>query len=181
MGKLIVVCEGGIHTVEYLHRNGVYPHALVLAPDKIPEMLPYMSKDDEVMVLVKGLTDFTMSDVYAMLSKLYENSGKVKRVMLMSNIEVGVVPYPYYLYEGDLFHGTVKVVKDRKQYTLEGKKVGRKGDKEQQDGGNLVMQKMQEKYGDRSVNLKIYGKLKREKPVAQALDVERVVNVNLYE
>ena len=54
MDRLIVICEGGVHTVEYLHRNGVYPGAMLIEPGKFQEISPYLTKDDDILLLIKG-------------------------------------------------------------------------------------------------------------------------------
>jgi hypothetical protein len=112
MERLILICEGGAHTVEYFHKNGVFPGAVVLVATKFREMVPYLTKDDEVLVVIKGLTDFSMAEIYALLNDIEESRDKLKGITVMSNINLGKISSPYYLYSGDLFYGTVKEVKN---------------------------------------------------------------------
>ena len=55
MDRLILICEGGIHTVEYLQRNGIFPGALVIEPNRFKDMTPYLTKEDEILLIIKGL------------------------------------------------------------------------------------------------------------------------------
>ena len=119
MERLIVICEGGLHTVEYLQRNGVYPAAMVIEPSKFQDMSPYLSKDDDILLIIKGLTDFTMASVYGLLNKFKEYQEKYKRVTIMTNIPLGNVDFDYYLYEGDIFYGNVQLVSGKKKVDID--------------------------------------------------------------
>ena len=119
MDRLIVICEGGVHTVEYLQRNGVFPAAMVLEPKKFQDMSPYLTIDDDILLIISGLTDFTMSDIYNLLSQFKEYENRFKRVTILTNIPLGVIPYDYYLYSGDLFYGSVIKVSNNKKYELD--------------------------------------------------------------
>ena len=119
MDKLVVISDGGAHTIEYLIKNGVIPTAVVIEPDRFQELSPYMNEDYDILLLIKGLTDFSMASVYAALSKLEEIQEKFKRVTIMTNIPLGNVKYEYYLYSGDLFYGNIKKVINKKQYVID--------------------------------------------------------------
>lgn len=109
--RLILICEGDAHTVEYFHKNGVYPGAVVFSPTKFKEMMPYLSSTDDVLVVIKGLTDFTLGEVYALFEDLADAEDKLFDVTIVSNVDLGVTSLPYYFYEGDLFYGAFKKVK----------------------------------------------------------------------
>lgn len=109
--RLVVICEGNAHTVEYLHKNGVYPGAVVFTPSKFKEMMPYLSSSDDVLLIIKGLTDFSLAEVYALLTDLADAEDKLYDVTVLSNVDLGVTALPYFFYEGDLFYGAYRKVK----------------------------------------------------------------------
>lgn len=110
MGRLIVICEGGEHTVEYLNRNGIYPDMMMFNTVYFRRMLPYLQENDEILIVIKGLTDFNLTDIYTLVSDIREMTNRVKSVRILSNIRLGAVNFSYYLYTGDLFYGTVQEV-----------------------------------------------------------------------
>ena len=174
MDRLIVICEGGVHTVEYLQRNGVFPAAMVLEPKKFQDMSPYLTKDDDILLIISGLTDFTMSDIYNFLSKFKEYDNRFKRVTILTNIPLGVIPYDYYLYSGDLFYGSVIKVSNNKKYELDSngnvetqkKSFFSKKSEEVVENKNPITFQFK-KYNDRKVKLMIYGK--RDKEIVETI------------
>ena len=174
MDRLIVICEGGVHTVEYLQRNGVFPAAMVLEPKKFQDMSPYLTKDDDILLIISGLTDFTMSDIYNLLSKFKEYENRFKRVTILTNIPLGVIPYDYYLYSGDLFYGSVIKVSNNKKYELDSngnvetqkKSFFSKRSEEVVENKNPITFQFK-KYNDRKVKLMIYGK--RDKEIVETI------------
>lgn len=192
MDKLIVICEGGIHTVEYLQKNGVFPSAMVLEPPKFQEMSPYLTKDDDILLIIKGLTDFTMASVYALLAKFKEYQNKYKRVTILSNIPLGNIDFDYYLYSGDIFYGNVQKIVNKKKYDLdtngniiENQKKsflsGSKNKFEKAVGRNPIMFQFK-KYNNKKVRLMIYGKIPLNAPVeVEQFDYETKIKlVDLY-
>ena len=194
MDKLAVISDGGAHTIEYLIKNGVIPSAVVIEPDRFQELSPYMNEDWDILLIIKGLTDFSMASVYAALSKLEEIQEKFKRVTIMTNIPLGNVKYEYYLYSGDLFYGEVKKVINRKQYDLD--EMGNIIEKQQQKsffnkknvvepvkGKNPIMFKFK-KYNDKRTKVMFYGtKPKEETTIETVQKVEyedKVRAVDLY-
>lgn len=169
MDRLIVICEGGVHTVEYLQRNGVFPAAMVLEPKKFQDMSPYLTKDDDILLIINGLTDFTMSDIYNLLSKFKEYENRFKRVTILTNIPLGVIPYDYYLYSGDLFYGSVIKVSNNKRYELDSngnvdtqkKGLFSKKNVEVVENKNPITFQFK-KYNDRKVKIMIYGKMNKD-------------------
>lgn len=201
--RLILICEGGAHTVEYFHRNKVYPGAVVLTTTKFKEMMPYLSKNDAVLVVIKGLTDFSMAEVYALFDDLDTAKTKLHSITVMTNIELGHVSMPYYLYEGDLFYGRVyEVVKGKKteilteQEQLDSKKKGKKVKKSTTKGknttskenstqpyaNNAVISRYKE-YNKRDIKLTIYGNEQRRPELSHDNDVivSKLINVNLFQ
>lgn len=169
MDRLIVICEGGVHTVEYLQRNGVFPAAMVLEPKKFQDMSPYLTKDDDILLIINGLTDFTMSDIYNLLSKFKEYENRFKRVTILTNIPLGVIPYDYYLYSGDLFYGSVIKVSNNKRYELDSngnvdtqkKGLFSKKNVEVVENKNPITFQFK-KYNNRKVKIMIYGKMNKD-------------------
>lgn len=191
MDRLIVICEGGVHTVEYLHRNGVFPSAMVIEPNKFQEMSPYLTKDDDVLLIIKGLTDFTMSSIYGLMAKFKEYESKYKRVTILTNIPLGAVPYEYYLYSGDLFHGEVKKVINKKIFDLDSngnvkevqKKLSFSKKKKETDENskNPIIHQFK-KYNDKKTKIMIYGKVNSEPIELKRVEYEEKIKlVELYD
>ncbi len=190
MERLIVICEGGIHTVEYLQKNGVFPAAMVIEPSKFQDMSPYLSEDDEILLIIKGLTDFTMASIYALLNKFKEYQNKYKKVTILTNIPLGNVDFEYYLYEGDIFYGGIQKVNGKKKVDLdiygEVMESQRKFSftKQRQikaENINPIMHQFK-KYNNKRVKLMIYGKVAMNEPVTtSSFDYEEKVKVvDLY-
>lgn len=190
MDRLIVICEGGIHTVDYLQKNGVFPAAMVIEPSKFQDMSPYLSEDDDVLLIIKGLTDFTMASIYGLLNKFREYESKIKRVTILTNIPLGNIDFDYYLYEGDIFYGNVQLVSGKKKMdidingdVLEAQKkfaFSKKGPPKAVDFNPIMFQF--KKYNNKRVKLMIYGKVAMNDPVStsQVAYEEKVRVVDLY-
>lgn len=189
MDRLIVICEGGVHMVEYLQKNGVFPSAMVIEPKKFQDMSPYLTKDDDILLILNSLTDFTMSDVYGLLSKFKEYENRFKRVTILTNVPLGVIPYEYYLYSGDLFYGSVKKVANNKIFELDSngnvptqkKKLFQKKQVETVSNKNPIAFQFK-KYNDRKVKLMIYGKVNKEveTPVSHFEYEDKIKIVDLF-
>lgn len=119
MSRLVLITEGSVHAVQYFHNNGVFPSVILLDTLKFTRALPYMSKDDDILLVIQGLTDFTLAEVYALFKEFENNKETVRNITIMSNVHLGVIPYTYYLYEGDLFYGKVKRIERGKTYEME--------------------------------------------------------------
>lgn len=184
--RLIVICEGGPHTIEYLHRNGVYPNDLLIEPTRFQDISPYLTKSDDILLIIKGLTDFTMTSIYGILAKFDEHKEKFKRVTILSNIPLGAISYDYYLYTGDLFYGNVKKVINKKVYDLdnngnviENQKKGLFGKKKEEQNHNPIM--FQFKKYNKRVKVRVYGKKNEsqeiEKPIFEYEKKVKVVDI----
>lgn len=113
--NLILVCEGQIHTVEYMHKNKVYPNTAIFDCSKFKEIAPYLGSKDDILVVINGAIDFSLAMIYSLFRDLDYIESKVHNITILSNIDLGKINTPYYLYEGDLFYGKVcKVVKGKK-------------------------------------------------------------------
>jgi len=168
MDRLIVICEGGVHTMEYLHKNGVYPSAMLIEPTKFQEISPYLTQEDDILLIINSLTDFTMQSIYGLLGKFKEYESRYKRVTIFSNIPLGSVSYDYYLYSGDLFYGDVCKISNKKKIELDEngneiakneKKVFLKKRTPAVKGKNPIMLQFR-KYNNKKVKLMIYGRAK---------------------
>lgn len=193
MNRLILITEGGAHTVEYFHRNRVYPDAIVMETDKFQELAPYLSKDDDILLVIKGLTDFTLRSVYGLVKKLDEHRGGVGRIVIMSNMDLGVIQTPYFRYTGDLFYGTVERVENGHRIPLDsdGKPIVKRplklnrGGKAKTSGDvtqNAVMRSYLV-YSQRDKRFQIYGRtLKSFVPYDKnAEEEQRLIEVDLYD
>lgn len=197
MERLILITEGYAHMVEYFHRNKVYPNAVVFKADNFKELSPYLTAEDEILVVIKGATDFTLAEIYALLNNLDEVRDKVKDITIMSNLYLGKIPHSYVLYEGDLFYGGIKNVKNGKVEVTsededgERKKKGlfsfkrKKSDKslksKDSNSNNAVMQRYK-KYNNRSVNCLIYGMESRKVEEYSEGDnlAQKIINIDLF-
>lgn len=113
--NLTLVCEGQVHTVEYMHKNRVYPKTVVFDCSKFKEIAPYLGKSDDILAVINSATDFSLSMIYALLRDLGNIESKVASITILSNIDLGKILTPYYLYKGDLFYGDVsEIVKGKK-------------------------------------------------------------------
>lgn len=197
--RLVLICEGGAHTVEYFHRNKVYPAVIVMETSKFREMSPYLTKNDEILVVIKGLTDFTMAGIYSLLNDLEEARDRLHDVTIMSNVDLGKISTPYYLYSGDLFYGTVKKVMNGKIYEIDGnaessstpskglklkkkEKASEHKKKEVNTPSINVVISRYKKYNKRDIKFTIYGTNEKEVQSMYEEDeiAKKVVNVNLF-
>lgn len=168
--KLIVICEGQAHMLEYLINNGVYPSVAVLDALKLREIAPYLTPYDDIMVIIKGLTDFTMSEVYTLISDLKEFEKEVKSINIFSNIYLGDIDFTYYLYSGDLFHGEHKEVIKGKVVKVQAKKERDKNDKSDSKSESAFILTYK-KYNRKNVKLKIHGRNPyKDLPAVDALE-----------
>lgn len=116
---LTIITEGGRHMIAYLLANNVKADTFILETVKFQEFLPYTTKDDKILLIIKGLTDFTMVEIYNIVNKILEVEEAKKNLVIMSNIDLGRIQVPYYLYSGDLFYGNVELVDGGKKYKLD--------------------------------------------------------------
>lgn len=116
---LTIITEGGRQMIAYLLANNVKADTFILETVKFQEFLPYTTKDDKILIIVKGLTDFTMVEIYNIVNKILEVEEAKKNLVIMSNIDLGKIQVPYYLYSGDLFYGDVELVDGGKKYKLD--------------------------------------------------------------
>lgn len=197
--RLILIAEGAAHTVEYFHKNKVYPGAVVFEATKFTEMAPYLTKNDEVLVVIKGLTDFNLAEIYSLINELEKVEEKIHDITIMSNMDLGKIPTPYHRYSGDLFYGEVLQVINSKFYAVEdsnktedeNSKKGKKNKKSKTTAQAEYTPKLKpvngvmthfKSYNDSSVQFKVYGSTKRVIEPTHSLDnvINKLVEVDLF-
>ena len=107
----------------------------------------------------------------------------------MTDIPLGVIPYDYYLYSGDLFYGSVKKVSNNKVLELDSngnvdtnkKGLFLKKQTEVVENKNPITFQFK-KYNDRKVKLMIYGKMNSDKvePVSVFEYEDKIKLVDLF-
>lgn len=129
---LTIATEGGRHMIAYLLANGVKADTYVLEPVKLKQFVPYINNNSHLLLIIKGLTDFTIADIYNMIEYIGQGGVPLENVNILSNIDLGDIGISYYFYTGDLFWGDVFLVdknKKRHKLTVDGK-IAKELDKE---------------------------------------------------
>lgn len=194
--NLILVCEGQVHTIEYMHKNKVYPKTVVFDCSKFKEIAPYLGKSDEVLVVINGATDFSIAMIYSLLRDLENIESKLAGVTVLSNIDLGKINTPYYLYKGDLFYGDViKMVKgkpiEKEDVTVtkkdkgvlksllskRGKEVETVTDKEEFKVNEVMAHFLSY---NRPVKVMIHGITKREQKVINDEFAKKIIDIDLF-
>lgn len=111
---LYVLTDDGVTVIEYLQRNGVYPHKYGLVSESFKSVAPYLSREDTVMVISKGLIDWSLLRLMNLLGEVYDCKDRVADILVYSNIELPL-EYKYTLIDGDLFYGTLTDVEGKKK------------------------------------------------------------------
>lgn len=137
--KLYVISEGGLHTLEYLVRRGIYPDYYFIEPLDMKKYIPYIKEEDDVLVLVNGLTDFSLVDLYTIINDLLISNLKMS-ITVMSTVKLIKFPVTYYRYTGDLFYSKVYGVSNEKRVELDSGETKKKGQKETKS--DLVINKV---------------------------------------
>lgn len=199
--RLILVAEGGVHTLEYITSNGVIPNKALLDITKFGDILPYIEVCDDILLIINGLTDFTLADIYGFLNICKNNKNKIGRLTVLSNVMLGTIDTEYYFYTGDLFYGGVsrvvrgKIVRDEtlEEVSEDTKKSGafsifrkNKSQLQENTGDNRSKNTVAFRYkvyNCRNVKVQIYGKEKTSKEESKnARNVsQRVKTINLFE
>lgn len=107
-----LICEGGIHTVAYLHNNNIYPDRVIFDPRKVKDYIPYLDEKDDILILIHGLTEWTIVEIYSLMNDLKDVT-RVGDITIVSDIDFKKMPMNYNLYSGDVVTATGKV-KDAK-------------------------------------------------------------------
>lgn len=105
--RLFIVIEGTPHDVQYFFNHGVYPNTFILDPSRLAEVLYTIQPEDDILFIVKGLTHFSLREVYETSALLEQVQDKVNSVVILTNVALGTLAMEYYTYKGDLFYGDV--------------------------------------------------------------------------
>lgn len=109
--RLFLICEGGYHTLYYLVRHGLTPDRVYFDPLAIKMYIPYIEKEDEVLIVLNGLTDFTLKEVHELMKSLHELFGEqTNNIKLFSPFRLNGLYYSYYIYNNDLIYSNIKGV-----------------------------------------------------------------------
>ena len=171
LSNLMLIGEGGAPLLEYLLANGVHPTDAVFDVGSVQSLIPYLSAEDELLVIVHGLTDFTMASLHAMFDLLYQYVDVVSSLTVLSDVPLSL-KRGYFMYSGDLFFGSVWYHgEDGKDYLVEaGKptdvllsKASRKQLSDMEAAGNTVMHKFMVYNNDKRKTM-LHGEAYLKKP-----------------
>lgn len=118
-GRVFLICEGEHHTLLYLLNNGLVPFRVYFDALAIRMYLPYMTKEDEVLIVLTGLTDFTAKEIDELMRMLHEFYGeRSTNIKLFTPFRLVGIDHNYYIYSNDLVYCDVKGVVEGKIVTL---------------------------------------------------------------
>jgi hypothetical protein len=104
-----LVCDGGEDTVLYFWKKNLYPDRVILSPEKLHDYVPYINGEDDILILIHGMTEFSLSAVYLLLSdiKILLDSDRLhcNNLVVASDVELPSVEIKYIKYKDvhDLF------------------------------------------------------------------------------
>lgn len=179
MGKLIVICEGGVSTAEYLAQNEVYADVLIFDSTKFKDYLLLLEPDDEVLLIIQGLTDFTMSEIEALMEDFETHKDRVKSMTVLSNIILEGYGGKYYYYIGDFFYGDVEEVENKKINT----KAELDGEREGSNKGTARKNAVAWRYKvfNKSNKFTVYEKEEKlDSDRKESTDISRILTVDLF-
>ncbi len=120
MSKLTLLVEGGPAKALYFVQNGVFPAVLGFKIEDFIPKIKFLTKEDDILVVINGLTDFRPSEVYALIMQFERQvdyllekgvpEEELPQLTIASNVNLGTMRQEYFLYKGDLFYGEVKRV-----------------------------------------------------------------------
>jgi hypothetical protein len=100
-------------------QNKVVPSTCIFSLKELVAVYPSLTEEDDILLVIKGLTDFTLQDIYGIINLLTAPTSQVGRVTIVSNVDLGYIGVDYYFYVGDLFYGNLYKVVNGKRYELE--------------------------------------------------------------
>ncbi|HBG2133312.1 TPA: hypothetical protein KPJ62_003674 [Clostridioides difficile] len=112
--NLILLTEDGIVSTAYFIKNNVYPTMVFFDIMDLIDRMPYLTQNDHVLIVIKGLCDFTKEEVHLLCKYFDKIKNNIGSFVILSNIELDI--NEYYFYQGDLFYGKIKEVKNRMSY-----------------------------------------------------------------
>ncbi|HBG5344062.1 TPA: hypothetical protein KQG29_001426 [Clostridioides difficile] len=112
--NLILLTEDGVVSTAYFIKNNVYPTMVFFDIMDLIERMPYLTQNDHILILIKGLCDFTKEEINLLCKYFDKIKDNIGSFVILSNIELNI--NEYYLYQDDLFYGKIKEVKNRMSY-----------------------------------------------------------------
>lgn len=131
--NLILLTEDGVVSTAYFIKNNVYPTMVFFNIMDLIERMPYLTQNDHVLILIKGLCDFTKEEINLLCKYFDKIKDNIGSFVILSNIELNISEY--YLYQDDLFYGKIKEVKNRMSY------ISNKNDKVSKKIMNFIINK----------------------------------------
>lgn len=102
---LYFITDSDVHSVVYLLQNHIYPDKYALETESFKELAPFVTPDDEVIVLVQGFVRWTMVRLTQLIELLEQ--ANIKGYTVYSTIEINIKT-KYTKVDGDLVFGTYK-------------------------------------------------------------------------
>lgn len=111
---LYVLVDSGVSTVVYLMQNRVFPTKYALHSESVKEITPYLTNKDAVVVIMQGLTNWSLLQASNLISDLDVCKDRVGLLRIYSTCELPI-KQPYTLVSGDLFYGSFVDISDKKR------------------------------------------------------------------
>lgn len=124
--SLTMIVDGGLQTAGYFVQQGISPDVVITDLALISDLLPYLPMGTDVLVVVNNATDFTLYTLNTVVQKLVESSF-ISSVTVISNINLGALCIPYYIYKGRPLSGEVEYVKGGERISLFKKEPFKRG------------------------------------------------------
>lgn len=107
---LYFITDGDIHSVVYLMQNGIYPDKYALETESFKDQAPFVTSDDEVIVLVQGFVRWTLTRLKMLIELLEQSCAKFT---IYSTVELPINT-KYTRVSGDLVYGVYREYENRK-------------------------------------------------------------------
>ena len=95
-----LICDGGKHTIAHLWKRGIYPDKVIFSEFYLKDEAPYLTEEDDVLILVHGLTDLTQTFVHKAISILQNTKANL---LLLTDVPFENVTIPIESYRSDIF------------------------------------------------------------------------------
>lgn len=100
---LYVMTDSGVFSIIYLYQNGLYADKFCTKPESIKDDMPFISDNDEMIIISQGLIDWNYMKLYNLIKEM--NKLPFGSLRVFSTIELPMKEFDYILVQGDLFHG----------------------------------------------------------------------------
>lgn len=112
---LVAILEGGKPTLEYLKQNDIIPDTVFYDFSEFEEYSMYFPEDTDILLLIKGMTDYTKVKVYDLIDVLNALENK-KSLIIATNVDLGKLSVKSYFYFDDPLDGAFVEVPAGKTY-----------------------------------------------------------------